>query len=84
VPTHMLEQVGLQHLALNYEDGFVLYVCKKMGYLIFSKKMDAAVPCAMWQEANVSKKIWRTILRYLPTEYGGRLVVQEVQVDAFG
>jgi hypothetical protein len=29
----------LQHLALNYEDDFFVcrWVCKKMGYLIFSK-----------------------------------------------
>jgi hypothetical protein len=64
----------LQHLALNYEDDFVR-VCKKMGYPIFLKKMDAATVCAMWQEANVSKKSQRTILRYLAAEYGGRLVV---------
>jgi hypothetical protein len=61
----------LQHLALNYEDEFVR-VCKKMGYPIFSKKMDAATACAMWQEASVSKKSQRTILRYLAAEYGGR------------
>ena len=64
----------LQHLALNYEDDFVM-VCKKMGYPVFSKKMDAATACAMWQEANISKKSQRTILRYLAAEYGGRLVV---------
>jgi hypothetical protein len=52
----------LQHLALNFEDEFV-HVCKKMGYPVFSKKMDAATACAMWQEANVSKKSQRTILR---------------------
>jgi hypothetical protein len=73
----------LQHLALNYEDDFVR-VCKKMGYPIFSKKMDAATACAMWQEADVSKKSQRTILRYLAAEFGGRLVVPELQVDAFG
>ena len=73
----------LQHLALNYEDDFVM-VCKKMGYPVFSKKMDAATACAMWQEANVSKKSQRTILRYLAAEYGCRLVVPESQVDAFG
>jgi hypothetical protein len=74
----------LQHLALNYKDDFVR-VCKKMGYPIFSKKMDAATACAMWQEANnVSKKSQRTILRYLAAEYSGRLVVPESQVDAFG
>jgi hypothetical protein len=37
----------LQHLALNFEDEFV-HVCKKMGYPVFSKKMDAATACAMW------------------------------------
>ena len=73
----------LQHLALNYKDEFV-HVCKKMGYPIFSKKMDAATACAMWQEANSSKKSQRTILRYLAAEFGGRLVVPESQVDAFG
>jgi hypothetical protein len=73
----------LQHLALNFEDEFV-HVCKKMGYPVFSKKMEAATACAMWQEANVSKKSQRTILRYLAAEFGGRLVVPEVQVDAFG
>jgi hypothetical protein len=52
----------LQHLALNFEDEFV-HVCKKMGYPVFTKKMDAATACAMWQEANVSKKSQRTILR---------------------
>ena len=52
----------LQHLALNFDDKFV-HVCKKMGYPVFSKKMDAAMACAMWQEANVSKKSQRTILR---------------------
>ena len=52
----------LQHLALNFEDEFV-HVCKKMGYPVFSKKMDAATACAIWQEANVSKKSQRTILR---------------------
>jgi hypothetical protein len=36
----------LKHLALNYEDQCV-HVCKKMGYPIFSKKMDAATACAM-------------------------------------
>jgi hypothetical protein len=39
-----------------------------MGYAIFSKKMDAATAWAMWQEANVSKKSKRTILRYLAAE----------------
>ena len=73
----------LQHLALNYEDQFV-HVCRKMGYPIFSKKMDAATACAMWQEANVSRKSQRTILRYLAAEYGCRLVVPEAEVDAFG
>ncbi len=73
----------LQHLALNFEDEFV-HVCKKMGCPVFSKKMDAATACAMWQEANVSKKSQRTILRYLAAEYGCRLVVPESQVDAFG
>jgi hypothetical protein len=52
----------LQHLTLNFEDEFVP-VCKKMGYPVFSKKMDAAMACAMWQEANVSKKSQRRILR---------------------
>ena len=52
----------LQHFALNFEDEFD-HVCKKMGYPVFSKKMDAATACAMWQEANVSKKSQRTILR---------------------
>jgi hypothetical protein len=51
----------LKHLALNYEDQFV-HVCRKMGYPIFSKKMDSATACAMWQEANVSRKSQRTIL----------------------
>ncbi len=37
----------LKHLAMNYEDEFV-HVCRKMGYPIFSKKMDAATACAMW------------------------------------
>ncbi len=73
----------LQNLALNYEDQFV-HVCRKMGYPIFSKKMDAATACAMWQEANVSRKSQRTILRYLAAEYGCRLVVPEAEVDAFG
>ena len=70
-------------MALNFEDEFV-HVCKKMGYPVFSKKMDAATACAMWQEANVSKKSQRTILRYFAAEFGGRLVVPEAQVDAFG
>ena len=52
----------LQHLALNFEDEFV-HTCKKMGYPVFSKKMPAATACAMWQEANVSKKSQRTVLR---------------------
>jgi hypothetical protein len=72
----------LQHFALNYKDDFV-HVCKKMGHQIFSKKMDAAVVCAMWHKANVLKKSQRTILRYLAAEFGGRLVVPELQVDAF-
>jgi hypothetical protein len=55
----------LQHLALNYEDDFV-HVCKKMGYPIFSKKMDAATACEMWPEANVSKKSQRTLLQTCP------------------
>ncbi len=66
VPESVDASVGaswiLQHLALNFEDEFV-HVCKKMGYPVFSKKMDAATACAMWQEANVSKKSQRTILR---------------------
>jgi hypothetical protein len=66
----------LKLLALNYEDQFV-HVCRKMGYLIFSKKMDAATACAMWQEANVSRKSQKTILRYLAAEYGCRLVIAE-------
>jgi hypothetical protein len=70
-------------LALNYENGFV-HVSKKMGYPIFSKKMDAATACAMWQEANVLKRSQRTIPRYLAAEYSGRLVVPESQVGAFG
>jgi hypothetical protein len=73
----------LQHLALHYKDQFV-HVCRKMGYPIFSKKMDAAMTCVMWQEANVSQKSQRTILRYLSTEYGCRLVVPEAEADAFG
>ena len=73
----------LKHLAMNYEDEFV-HVCRKMGYPIFSKKMDAATACAMWQEANVPRKSQRTILRYLAAEYGCRLVVPEAEVDAFG
>jgi hypothetical protein len=73
----------LKHLAMNCEDEFV-HVCRKMGYPIFSKKMDAAAACAMWQEANVSRKSQRTILRYLAAEYGCRLVVPEAEVDAFG
>jgi hypothetical protein len=73
----------LKYLAMNYKDKFV-HVCRKMGYPIFSKKMDAATACAMWQEANVSQKIQRTILRYLAAEYGCRLVVPEAEVDAFG
>jgi hypothetical protein len=40
--------------------------------------------CAMWQEANVSKKSQWTVLRYLAAEYSGHLAVPEVQVDAFG
>jgi hypothetical protein len=72
-----------KHLAMNYEDEFV-HVCRKMGYPIFSVKMDAATACAMWQEANVSRKSQRTILRYLTAEYGCRLVVPEAEVDAFG
>jgi hypothetical protein len=59
----------LEHLAMNYQDEFV-HVCVKMEYPIFSKKMDAATACAMWQEANVSRKSQRTILRYLAAEYG--------------
>jgi hypothetical protein len=55
-----------------------------MGYPIFSKKMDAATACAMWQEPNVSRKSQRMILRYLAAEYGCRLVVPEAEVDAFG
>jgi hypothetical protein len=66
VPQSVDPSVGaswiLQHLALNFEDEFV-HVCKKMGYPVFSKKMDAATACAMWQEANVSRKSQRTILR---------------------
>ena len=73
----------LQHLALNFEDEFV-HVCKKMGYPVFSKKMDAATACAMWQEANVSKKSQRTIIRYFSAEFGGRLVVPKAQVNLFG
>ncbi len=73
----------LRNLASNFEDQFV-HVCRKMGYPIFSKKMDAATACAMWQEANVSRKSQRTILRYLAAEYGCRLVVPEAEVDAFG
>jgi hypothetical protein len=68
---------------MNYEDEFV-HVCRKMSYPIFSKKMDAATACAMWQEANVSQKSQRRILRYLAAEYGCRLVVPEAEVDAFG
>jgi hypothetical protein len=58
----------LQHLALNYGDQF-FHVCKKMGYPIFLKKMDAATVCEMWQEANVSRKSKRTIFRYLAAEH---------------
>jgi hypothetical protein len=72
----------LQHLALKYIDEFV-HVCKKMGYPIFSKKMDVVTACAMWHEVNVSKKSQRTILRYLAAEFGGCLVVVEGEVDAF-
>jgi hypothetical protein len=68
---------------LNYEDQFV-HVCRKMGYPVFSKKMDAATACAMWQEADVSQKSQRTILRYLSADYGCRLVVPKAEVDAFG
>jgi hypothetical protein len=71
----------LQHLALNYKDQFV-HVCRKMGYPIFSKKMDGATACAMWQD--MSRKSQRTILTYLAAEYGCRLVVPEAEVDAFG
>jgi hypothetical protein len=52
----------LQHLALNFKDEFV-HVCKKMGYPVFSKKIDAVTACAIWQEANVLKKSQRTIIR---------------------
>jgi hypothetical protein len=48
------------------------------------KNMDAAMACAMWQEANVLKKSQRTIFRFLAAEYSGHLVVPESQVDAFG
>jgi hypothetical protein len=71
----------LQHLALNYKDQFV-HVCRKMGYPIFLKKMDAATACAMWQD--MSRKSQRTIPTYLAAEYGCRLVVPEAEVDAFG
>jgi hypothetical protein len=60
-----------------------VHVCRKTGYPIFSKKMDAVMACAMWQEANVSRKSQRTILRYLAAEYGCHLVVPEAEVDAF-
>jgi hypothetical protein len=73
----------LERLALDYEDEFV-HVCKEMGYPMFSKKMDAATACAMWQESNVSRKSSRTILRYLAAEFGTRLVVPEAEVDSFG
>jgi hypothetical protein len=73
----------LHHLALNYKDQ-VVHVCRKMGYPALFKKMDAATACAMWQEANVSRKIQRMILRYLAAEYGCRLVVPKAEVDAFG
>jgi hypothetical protein len=66
VPESVDPSVGtswvLQHLALNFEDEFV-HMCKKMGYPIFSKNMDTATACAMWQEVNVSKKRKRMILR---------------------
>jgi hypothetical protein len=73
----------LRYLAMNYKDQFV-GVCRKMGYPIFSKKMDASTACAMCQAANVGKESQRVILEYFAAVFGGRLVVPEVQVDAFG
>jgi hypothetical protein len=87
VPENTEPSVGaswiLERLALDYEDEFV-HVCKKIGYPMFTNKMDAATACAMWQESNVSKKSQRTILRYLAAKFGTQLVVPEAEVDSFG
>ena len=57
---------------------------KKLGYPIFTQKMDAVTAAAMWQESNVSTRSQRIILRYLANEFGRRLVVPEAEISILG
>ena len=51
-------------LGQKYEDRFIL-VAVKLGYPIYSKKMDKDTAHAMWEEANVNLKSQRVILMYM-------------------
>ena len=46
--------------------------------------MDAVTAAAMWQEANVSKRLQRIVLRYLASQFGRRLIVPQIEIDTLG
>ena len=73
----------IHELGSRYEDEFVL-ATKKLGYPIFTKKMDAVTAAAMSQASNVSMRSQRVILRYMANEFGSRLVVPATKISELG
>ena len=61
----------IMYYAKTYEDEF-LKVAKDLGYH-FANKMMPETAMAMWQDANVSEKAQRIILRYIRNEFGTRV-----------
>ena len=73
----------MYYLGSKNEDGFVTTAIK-LGYSLFTKKMDYNTTAIMWQESYISKKSQRIVLRYLLNFVGIMLVVPEYCIDNLG